>query len=730
MSLTFDATPEDLKVFLEEADEKIEVLQNQFIRLEKEYGDDALVQDIFRAAHTLKGSSGMIGHTRMAALTHAMESALDLVRHGALIPTANIVDALLAGVDGLHILRDEVVTSEQSTVDLGPTIAQLNQIVAGERDSPPAEGASEVADDWALDDNARQAAERTCEDRGLTLWDIRVDFTPTSDWLAVRAYQVLAGLDNLGELVKSQPTLAEVEGEQIGPMAPRVRVLLATEADQGTIEAALTGLEEIVSQNVQRYGAGLSELVPAAAPLESNDPRGAEQPSGPERRIIDVGPEGRGKNPTQLLELAAQKIDKLSQHIRVDVTRLDKLMDLVGELVIDRNRLSQIGRQLVNGDSSGAALDELIEASQHVGRVTGELQGEVMRIRMLPIESVFNKFPRLVRSLAQRLDKKIDLVIEGKETELDRSVIEKIDDPLIHLLRNSVDHGIEDPAERVAAGKPETGTVKLAAWHEENHIVISVQDDGAGIDPQKIRAAAVNKGLITQEAADRLDDHSAIDLIFTPGFSTAAQTTDISGRGVGMDIVRTNIEKLNGSVTVDSSPGQGTTFLVKLPLTLAIIRALLVNVGEQKLAIPMSSVVETLRLDRASLRPLQSSMAIQIRGRILPIKSLHELLHPSSNADGSTEGKRARGRKALLPGAESGSNAFLSVVAVRTAEREVGLQVDGFVGQTEIVIKPLSNYLGVIKGIAGVTILGDGRLAYICDIPTIVERAVLQRAAA
>lgn len=724
MTLTFDASPEDLKVFLEEADEKIEVLQNEFIRLEREYGNDALVQEIFRAAHTLKGSSGMIGHKRMTNLTHAMESLLDLVRKGQLVPTTEVVDALLAGVDGLHLLRDEVETGQQSEADLEPTVATLEALVSGDHTlaRQPTE-AAEPQDEWALSDTEQQAAQLLCEDRGLRLWQIIVDFLPGSDWLAVRVYQALSQVANLGEVVKSRPTLAEIEGEQVNATAPRVRAFLASEASRDDIQQVLADLEEMVSQSVELFVPAARAADDARALGEAARP--AEQPKGLERRTIDVGPEGRGKDPVQLLELAAQKIEKLSQHIKVDVDRLDNLMNLVGELVIDRNRLAQIHRQLRSGEGTELAMDELAEASQHVGRVTGDLQGEVMRIRMLPIENVFNKFPRMVRSLAQKLNKSVELVLVGKETELDRSVIEKIDDPLIHLLRNSLDHGIELPAERRAAGKPETGTVTLSAWHEENHIVISVRDDGAGIDPHKIKAAAVKKGIITAETAERMDDASAIDLIFAAGFSTAAQTTDISGRGVGMDIVRTNIEALNGAVTVETVAGQGTTFLVKLPLTLAIIRALLVNMGQQKLAIPMSNVVETLRLDLASLRPLQHTMAAQLRGRVLPIKSLDELLHPSAMTQrASANGHHGGHTCAVGVPAETSKRANINVVAVRTSHHEVGLQVDSFIGQTEIVIKPLSSYLGQIEGLAGVTILGDGRLAYICDIPTLVDRAI------
>jgi two-component system chemotaxis sensor kinase CheA len=439
------------------------------------------------------------------------------------------------------------------------------------------------------------------------------------------------------------------------------------------------------------------------------------------------------------------------QNVRVDVERLDNLMNLVGELVIDRNRLQQLALQLETELGAHDAVDALNETSQHVGRITDELQEEVMRIRMQPIESVFNKFPRLVRDLAGKLGKKVDFIIEGKETELDRSVIEKIDDPIIHLLRNAIDHGLEMPEERRAAGKPETGTIKLSAWHEENHIVIAVQDDGRGMDPAKLKASAVSKKIITQEVADRMDDRAAVELIFAAGFSTAAKTTDVSGRGVGMDIVRANIEKLSGFVTIETAVGRGTRFLVKLPLTLAIIRALLVALAGRKFAIPMATVMETLRFDAQDVRTIKTHEAIQLRGRILPLVSLRDLLRlpallypapgePASASpedddgdaasNGASQGMRDVGDAEGDSMMEMGNRPRrqkMFVVAVRVGDRQMGLQVDALVGETEIVIKPLSRFLGDVRGIAGVTILGDGQVAIICDIPSLINRVVQEQ---
>lgn len=759
--MQFDASDDDIKVWLAEADEHIEYLQNDVINLEKDYTNSELVDRIFRAAHTLKGSSAMIGHTRMAELTHAMESVFGMVREGKLTPNTGIVDSLLAGVDGLQALREEVVTKQQSDVELGPTVEALHHIVeegggtmarmpgqaapAGGQAAPAAAGSGggSLLDRFPLEPDEIEAIKATLG-TGAAVWLLEVDYQPDSPWLAVRAFQGLNDLSNVGELLKSQPTAEDIEAEKVGPKL--LVVIAGAEDAAGEITKTAAAVEDTIKTELTPYTLEV---------LEPPTPAAAAPASAPETPVAEIVPAAQPPVPaagTQIepsqtkppADVAQRAAPRVVQNVRVDVERLDNLMNLVGELVIDRNRLQQIGLSLESELGVHDALDALNEAAQHVGRITDELQEEVMRIRMQPIESVFNKFPRLVRDLTNKLNKKVDFVIEGKETELDRSVIEKIDDPIIHLLRNAIDHGLEMPDERKAAGKSETGTIKLSAWHEENHIVIAVQDDGRGMDPAKLKASAVSKKVITQEVADRMDDRAAVELIFAAGFSTAAKTTDVSGRGVGMDIVRANIEKLSGFVTIETAVGRGTRFLVKLPLTLAIIRALLVQLGGQKFAIPMSTVVETLRFDAHDIRTIKTHEAIQLRGRILPLVSLRELLHlppllvPATPEPAATNGDR--------PGLGSGSfdlsenpdftmedfehrpkTQKMFVVAVRVGDRQMGLQVDSLVGETEIVIKPLSRFLGEVRGIAGVTILGDGQVAIICDIPSLINRVVQEQ---
>jgi two-component system chemotaxis sensor kinase CheA len=768
--MQFDASDDDIKVWLAEADEQIELLQNDVIRLEKDFDDDSLVQGIFRAAHTLKGSSAMIGHTRMAELTHGMESVFGMVRERKLTPTSAIVDSLLAGVDGLTALREEVVTKQQSDVDLAPAIAALHAIVeesggtfakapgAAAAGAPaaaaavaPSEGT--LLERFALEPDEIEAIKATL-DTGASVWLLEVDFQPDSPWLAVRAFQALNDLSNVGELLKSSPTSEDIEAEKVGPRL--LVVIAATEDAAPKITEAAATIEDVANTTLTPYTAealspAATTASPAVAPAAEMVPTAAPEPPGPAApAAIEPAPPA-ATEPAQRVGSTAPM--RVVQNVRVDVERLDNLMNLVGELVIDRNRLQQIGLQLEGEIGVHDSVDALNEAAQHVGRITDELQEEVMRIRMQPIESVFNKFPRLVRDLAGKLNKKVDFVIEGKETELDRSVIEKIDDPIIHLLRNAIDHGLEMPDERRASGKSETGTIKLSAWHEENHIVIAVQDDGRGMDPAKLKASAVGKKVITQEVADRMDDRAAVELIFAAGFSTAAKTTDVSGRGVGMDIVRANIEKLSGFVTIETSVGRGTRFLVKLPLTLAIIRALLVGLGGQKFAIPMATVMETLRFDAQDIRTIKTHEAIQLRGRILPLVALRDLLRlppllylappePARDASYAENGNgygNGNGRPdGMHDVGDAGSESMVDmgrrprshkmfVVAVRVGDRQMGLQVDSLVGETEIVIKPLSRFLGDVRGIAGVTILGDGQVAIICDIPSLINRVVQEQ---
>ena len=399
-------------------------------------------------------------------------------------------------------------------------------------------------------------------------------------------------------------------------------------------------------------------------------------------------------------EAKQHQATQVEQTIRVDVSRLDSLVNLVGELVLSRNRLSQIAGELENKFENEYLVEQLLDVTSAIGMNTTELQLAIMKTRMIAIGKVFNKFPRVVRDIARDTGKEIDLIISGEETELDKQVIESIGDPLLHMIRNSCDHGVETPEVRVAKGKPRTGTVLLSAYHEGNHVVIEIKDDGAGMDPDKLKRKAIEKGVITLDEANNMDDKQAFGLIFKAGFSTAEKITNISGRGVGMDVVRNNIEKLNGIITIDSKINEGSTFFLKLPLTLAIIQALLVEVAGETFAIPLASVVETVRITNEEIHSFEGREVLKLRDRVLSLVRLDEAF--------------------ALDELEQDE---IYVVVVALAEKQLGFIVDKLIGQEEIVIKSLGEYLGGNPGIAGATITGDGRVRLILDVSGVIEVA-------
>jgi len=493
---------------------------------------------------------------------------------------------------------------------------------------------------------------------------------------AARALQVILALEEAGQIVRTDPSRQVIErGEAIHWL----EVFLHTSWDAARLQKQLAHVGEI------------SDIRISAQEEQASAPPKEQQPA----------PEP----PTARNAASARvTVDKSNlKTVRTSVERLDRLMNLVGELVTDRNRLIQTHASLRAQSQDGEQLSELAQAISHMASITDELQEEVMRARMLPLENVFNKFPRMVRDLARDFGKLVDLQIEGQETELDRSVIEEIADPLMHLIRNAIDHGIESPEERRAAGKPETGVIRLAGRSEGSHIVITVSDDGKGIDPERVRRSAVEKGLISEETAARLTESEVIDLIFVAGLSTAKKVTDVSGRGVGMDVVRSNVERLHGTVKVKTELGKGTTFELSLPLTLAIMPVLLVTLEGGTYCIPLATVEEVLEVEPQSIHRVDQGELVRWRDRLLPLLRLRQCF-------------------GLVTKASHNGHAS-PVVAVRWGEEHAGLVVDGLLGQQEIVIKNLGKMIGQIPGITGGAILGDGSVALIIDVPGLVKQA-------
>ncbi|MHB1416990.1 MAG: chemotaxis protein CheW [Chloroflexota bacterium] len=677
MGLTLDASEEEITVFLQEAEEQIDLLDTDTLTLERGERGPQLLQEMFRAAHTLKGSSAAIGHQRMAGLTHAMESVFDRLRQGNISVRTEMIDTLLDCLDALRGLREEIANREESDIAIDGLVVRLRSLEEATEtleveEAPP----NEVPDAFC-----DLAQERLAAGEPIHLVAVKID--DECPLPAARCLQAYLALESAGEVLGSSPSVETVEA---GAPSYKLLVLMVAEDAREKIGLLLTGIPDLVSCEVEPF-----TEESALALRQYWAAKGQAAMGGEEAERSGISTE----------RLAARRLAESAKTVRIDVERLDNLINLVGELVIDRTRLAEACDRLEEQYGNGESVERLDETVAHLTRVTDDLQLEIMKSRLVPIDTVFAKFPRLVRDVAQRSGKKVNFTIRGEQTELDRSVVQELGDPLIHILRNAIDHGVEPPEGRLAADKPEVGQVELAAGREENHIVITVSDDGRGIDHERVKRSAIEKGIISAEAAERLSPTEAVNLIFASGLSTAQSVNELSGRGVGMDIVRTNIEKLNGSVSIATEIGRGSRFVIRLPLTLAIMPALLVAIDRETYAIPLASVMETLRVERSRVSTIGGeNSAIVLRGRVLPVLSLRQLLG--------------------LPPERAGDDRVF-VVAARHGGLQLGLQVDRLIGQQEIVVKPLGNYVGDVAGVAGATILGDGRVALILDVAGLVQ---------
>jgi two-component system, chemotaxis family, sensor kinase CheA len=688
MELIFDLAEDEFPIFMAETDEQLQVLDDGLIRLEREGEDMELLQALFRAAHTLKGTSGMIGHKRMVNLTHSMETALDCLRKHTLPVTTALIDLCLEATDALRSLREEVITRTECGVgvdELTDRFSALVLVVKPTQPSQPTQPAAQAPVIPAVEVKPveKPAAAATVSSGGFT---IRVVISQNSIASAARAFQVMMELQGLGTIKKMSPSQEEIETSN--PVQIMV-VELETQKTDTDILKAFDTLSELDKVEVLPMGSIEIKAAPAPAPVA---PAPVAPPPPPAPKPAESQPSAAPKP-----SAAPVSVEKT---VRTSVERLDNLMNLVGELITDRNRLYQIRSTLEATIRNSEQADVLSDTITHVGRITDQLQMEVMGIRMLPVSNTFSKFPRMVRDLSAKLNKKIDLVIEGENTELDRSVIEEINDPLIHLIRNSVDHGVETAEDRAKTDKPERATIKLTARHEQGRIILTVEDDGRGIDPEKVKASAVSKGMISEIDAASLSDDEAINLIFSSGFSTAKVVNDVSGRGVGLDIVRNNIQRLNGTVMVETEKGKGTRFLVTLPLTLAIVPTLLVRVAHNTLAVPLVTVVETLRISTKEIQTVNSRPVIRLRDKVLPLLEMSESF-------GFASSKKDLG--------------YRYVVVVGLGKQLMGLAVDRLLGQEEVVVKSLGSIIGEVMGIASAAILGDGSVILIVDVQDLFQ---------
>lgn len=686
-------TNQYMGMFLEESREHLQTLNDSLLELEHNPEDSAVLNEIFRSAHTIKGMSATMGYTEIAELTHEMENVLDLLRKNQLKVNEDILDTIFKCVDTLEQMVECIASETEHGLDVSPLVKKLlaiakgNAVVAkapavkkdiGEKSVQVSEAApiEVVINDLDLNDTETNVL-RNAKKSGLQAMNIQITLSEGCLLKSARAYMVMNALDEMGEVIKSIPQSEDLEQENFDQSFD---VVFITSSEQNKVKETLLGVSEITMVEIK------------IVEFAENEGESAQQEEIKIEEVEQVSPLQTAKVQPANNNNIEKKL-KSGQSVRVDIEKLDSLLNLVGELVINKTRLEQIGIT--------HRLPELVETIEQMDRVTTDLQSVVMKVRMVPVGQVFNRFPRMVRDLSRELDKEINLTIEGEETELDRTVIDEIGDPLVHLIRNSLDHGIEHPDERVAKGKSPVGEVGLIARHEGNNVIIMVKDDGKGINPVTIKSKAVEKGSITQEDADKMDDNEAVRLVFLAGFSTADVVTDVSGRGVGMDVVRNKIESLGGLIDVETKIDEGSTFKIRLPLTLAIIQALLVKVQNEIYAIPLGSIDSTINITTNDIKTIQNKEVILLRGQIIPIIRLANVLN--------------------VPEMESEPSEELFVVVVHMGEQKAGIIVDTLIGQQEIVIKTLGKLLAGIKIIAGATILGNGQVALILDVGTLMQ---------
>ena len=636
-----DDMKEIMEDFLIEAFELIEQIDHDLVELEANPEDLELLNRIFRVAHTVKGSSSFLNFDVLTELTHHMEDVLNKARKGELKITPDIMDVVLESVDMMKGLLESIRDNGSDAaagIDIKNICVRLTQISEGEAPSAAAEAPAAPAP----------------------------------------------------EPVKEPEPVAPAE-----EAAPEVSDAELSKLSDSEVEAEIERLLKVrkAEDQARRASKGIAPKSPEEiAPAASAAPAPAPKPAPSRERDADKKVPAASSN-----SAVAQE-----QTIRVEVKRLDHLMNLIGELVLGKNRLLKIYDDVEERYEGEKFLEELNQVVSSLSLVTTDIQLAVMKTRMLPIAKVFNKFPRMIRDLSRELGKQIDLEISGEETELDKSIVEEIGDPLVHIIRNSCDHGIEDPETRKAMGKPEKGLVQLKAYNEGNHIVVEIVDDGKGLDADMLKAKSIEKGIITEREADAMSEKEAFGLIFKPGFSTAAKVTNVSGRGVGMDVVKTNIEKLNGIIDIESEVGKGTVMKLKIPLTLAIIQSLLVGTQEEFYAIPLASVLETVRVPIDDIYTIDGKNVLRLRDEVLSLVRLSDVFGVEKVFDG-------------------GDHTYVVIIGV--AEAKLGIIVDTLVGQEEIVIKSMGDYLQNIPGIAGATIRGDGRVTLIIDVGAMMEMA-------
>lgn len=662
-------TSQYLEVFIDESSEHLDTLYDQLLQLEKNPTELSIIEEIFRAAHTIKGMSATMGYADLADLTHHIENVFDDIRNQTINVDVNLIDSLFFAVDQLNEMVEDIAGGGSGEKDVKDVIESLNQIQqegdkVGETQAATIKNVE--AKVFNQIDEFEAAILEEAKSRDYRSYEITVTLSADCLLKGARVYMVFEVLDALGEVIKAIPDVLELEEEQFDN---EFSLLFISQQERDEIKQRILKVSEITEVKITPFEL---QKITNEAPIEE--------------KVVEERLKDQKQSSNSQVRLSAPR-----KTIRVNIDRLDVLMNLFEELVIDRGRLEQISTELQNS--------ELQETVERMSRVSSDLQNIILNMRMVPIDHVFNRFPGMIRQLARELKKDVSVNIIGAETELDRTVIDEIGDPLVHLIRNAIDHGIESTEERLSKGKVSTGTIELRAYHSGNHVFIEISDDGAGISKEKVIEKAIANSLITEEQVQSLSDQQIYELILASGFSTTEEVSDVSGRGVGLDVVKNTIESLGGNISIQSEIGKGSTFSIQLPLTLSIISVLLVELHDEKYAIPLSSIIETAVIHKDEILSAHHKNVMDFRGRIIPLVNLNDIFD--------------------LPLRED--EEYISVVIVRRGEKLAGLIVDSFIGQQEVVLKSLGNYLTNIFAISGATILGDGEVALIIDSNSLVK---------
>jgi two-component system, chemotaxis family, sensor kinase CheA len=682
-------TSEYKDMFIEEAREHLTTLNQALLDFEKDPKNKEALNQIFRAAHTLKGMSATMNYEKIQKLAHKTEDTLDLIRNNKLEVDSGVIDLIFKCFDGIEKMVEDIATNDMTEFDIIGLIEQLEKQMQQEdiakppksfKPPNPPKPQGMKNEKLTLDNESEQKLIKEIQN-GKLAYQIITSVVETCSMKSIRAFILLKKLADRGYLFYTKPEKSQIED---GKFDDSFEIIYVTDQQTEQVEKIMDSVAELQLKIVTPifYENDVLHLYQS-----DKDKKPASIAPGPD--IIQKSTVVEKKNQP----IGQTKPVSVVQSIRIEMDKLDHFMNLIGELVISKGRLSQISKDY--------KLEDLTETIDTIDRLTTELQDNIMQVRMIPMKHIFDRFPRMIRDLARNNGKNVRLEIHGEGIELDRSILDEIGDPLVHLLRNSIDHGIENPEMRKKLGKPDEGIIELIAERTRNHVHIIVRDDGKGIDPQVMRDAAVKKGLKTSQEVKDLDDKEAINLMFLPGLSTAEKITNVSGRGVGMDVVKSTIEKLNGSIEITSEIGRGSEFLLRLPLTMAIFKSLFVGVADETYAIPIINVIETIHLNKTDIETIHTKKTTVLRDEVLPLVSLAELLGINTDYKENTS--------------------TLYSVIVQKEEKKFGLIVDNLIGEQEITIKNIGGTLKKTKGIAGVSIMGDGRVILVLDINTLIN---------